>query len=136
LKLLEGVSEIERESSDDAPVKTDRKLRLLTLDDLDKRTRAAQFARDTRDRVCADLGGVDNLTTLEAILCDNVAVNAAMLTDMKVRWLRGDDVDGSVVATLQNCFNRTAAALGIGRRAKDIAPNLKSYLEGRGRKPA
>ena len=134
--MLEGVSELERESGGDAPVKTGRKLRLLTLDDLDKRTRAAQFAMDTRDRVCADLGGVDNLTTLEAILCDNVAVNAAMLTDMKVRWLRGDDVDVSVVATLQNCFNRTAAALGIGRRAKELTPSLANYLETKGRKTA
>lgn len=113
------------------PAKGGKKVRLLTLDDLDKRTRAAQFAHETRDRVCEDLGGADGLSTLEAIMADNVAVTAAMLMDAKVRWLRGEDVDVAAVATLTNTFNRTAGALGIKRRAREVAPDLRTYIANR-----
>ncbi len=44
----------------------------------------------------------------------------AMITDLGVRWLKGERVDPGALATLQNVFNRTATALGWKRRQKDI----------------
>ena len=103
------------------------KVRLLSLDDLDARTRGAQMAREWRDAIVADLGGLDRLSTLELLQVENVAVDAAVLRDMQTRWLKGEQVVPSEIATMENTFNRTAAALGTARRAKDVT-DLKTYL--------
>src|SRR5437762_12925757 len=92
-KCLQITSETQVGYAPEAAAKRAGKVRLLSLADLDGRTRAAQLARETRDRVCEDLGGADRLSTLQAIMADNVAVSAAMLTDMKIRWLKGEDID-------------------------------------------
>src|SRR5262245_61647634 len=88
------------------------KVRLLTLADLDRRTRAFQHINNTRAEVLADLGGEDQLSTFERIAADNVAILDAMLKDVSARWLHGEAVDVTTVVALQNTFNRTAAALG------------------------
>ena len=106
-----------------------KKVRLLTLEDLDGRTRAAQCLRETRSDIAADLGGDDGLSTLERIAVDNVAMMAAMLKDAGARWLQGQSLEVADIATLNNTFNRTAAALGWQRRAKDITPDLSAYAQ-------
>lgn len=103
------------------------KVRLLTLEDLDGRTRAAQRVRETRAAVMDDLGGEDRLSTLERLAADNVALVAAMIADTGARWLQGEQIDPSAIATLQNTFNRTAQILGWQRRARDVTPDLKAY---------
>ncbi len=106
-------------------------VRLLTLDDLDRRTRAARVARETRDAITEDLGGADRLSTLQTIMADNTAVLSCMIADLRTRWLRGEPIDPTVLATVVNTFNRSAAQLGITRLPRDVAPDLRSYLAGR-----
>ena len=89
-----------------------KKVRLLTFDALDGRTAAYQYATETRDAITADLGGRDRLSTLERIMVENAAMDSAVLRDAHVRWLQGQPVSATEIATLENCFNRTAAALG------------------------
>lgn len=105
------------------------RVRLLTLNDLDRRTRAYQRVRTTRAEVIADLGGEDQLSTLEKIAADNAAMLDALLKDVSARWLSGEAVDAADIATLQNSFNRTAAALGWQRRSRDVTPSFDSFLE-------
>jgi hypothetical protein len=104
------------------------KVRLLTLADLDRRTRAFQHINNTRAEVLADLGGEDQLSTLERIAADNAAMLDAMLKDVSARWLQGEAIAVADIATLQNTFNRTAAVLGWQRRSRDITPSLGAYL--------
>jgi hypothetical protein len=104
------------------------KVRLLTLDDLDGRTRAAQHVRDTRQEVIGDLGGAEQLSTLERASVDHVALLDAMVKDAAARWLQGEAIDPTGVTTLVNTFNRSAAALGWRRRAKDVTPDLHDYM--------
>jgi hypothetical protein len=104
------------------------RVRLLTLKDLDRRTRAYQRVKETRAEVIADLGGEDQLSTFERIAADNVAMLDAMLKDVSARWLQGEAIDVADIATLQNTFNRTAAALGWQRRSRDVTPSLDAYL--------
>jgi hypothetical protein len=103
------------------------KVRLLTLDDLDGRTRAAQRVRDTSREVMSDLGGSEQLSTLERAAVDHVSLLDTMVKDAGARWLKGDTVDPSSIATLVNAFNRTAGVLGWQRRQKDVT-TLGSYL--------
>jgi hypothetical protein len=125
--------DMENTATDTPPIEGDPapkggKVRLLSLDDLDGRTRAAQHVRDTRQDVIADLGGEEQLSTLERAAVDHVALLDAMAKDVAARWLQGESVDASAVPTLVNAFNRSAAILGWRRRAKDVTPDLHDYM--------
>ena len=104
------------------------KVRLVTMEDLDRRTKAAQIALETKSAIMPDLGGEDQLSTLERLMVENAAMSAAVLRDAHVRWMQGKPVPVSELATLENTFNRTAQALGLSRRAKDVT-TIDAYLE-------
>ena len=104
------------------------KVRLVSMGDLDRRTRAAQEALATKSAIMADLGGEDQLPTSERIMVENAAMSAAVLRDAHVRWMQGQPVPVSELATLENTFSRTAQALGLSRRAKDVT-TIDAYLE-------
>jgi len=105
------------------------KVRLLSLADLDRRTRVAQQARELVEAICGDLGGEDRLSTLERLQAENAAMTATVLRDMQCRWLKGEEVSTSELATVENTFNRTAAALGTQRRPRDVIEELSTFIE-------
>lgn len=107
---------------------TKQKARLLSLDDLDKRTAAARYAFDLRDNVVRDLGGEDTLSAIKLELASSLAVMSAMISDASARFLRGEQIDPSSVATLVNSRNRTAQLLGLERVAKDVT-DIAAYLK-------
>lgn len=122
--------------SDTTPIQAEKpaetpskgKVRLLTLDDLDGRTRAAQQVRDTRQAIFNDCGGEDGLSTLERIAVDNCALLDALTKDAAARWLSGQEIDVAAIGTLMNSYNRTAAVLGWKRRPRDVTPDLRTYI--------
>ena len=57
-----------------------RKLRLLTLDDLDGRTRAKQRAEELRERLMAERGGADRLDIMRTTHA-RVHMGAAYIDD-------------------------------------------------------
>ena len=99
------------------------------MEDIDRRTRAAQQAVATKNSIVADLGGAEGLSTLERLMAEHAALAAAVVQDSYTRWLRGDDVPLTELSTVQNSFMRAALALGLSRRAKDVTPqSIDSYL--------
>ena len=52
---------------------------------------------------------------------------SAVLRDMQVRWLQGEEVSATEMVSVENVFNRTAAALGTKRRPKDVM-GIEAYL--------
>jgi hypothetical protein len=107
------------------------KSRLLTLDDLDRRTKAAQRAFDLHDRLVAERGGAESMSVLRYSMTRSVAVLSAMVEDMQVKWLRGERVDPAAIATLLNARRREAEIIGIDPELKDVTPDLKTYLAGK-----
>jgi hypothetical protein len=103
-------------------------MRLVTMEDIDRRTRAAQQAVLTKSAIVADLGGEENLSTLERLAAEHAALAAAVTQDAYARWLRGEEVSLPEVATINNCFLRIAGSLGFSRRAKDITSDINTYL--------
>lgn len=99
-----------------------RKVRLLCIDDLDGRTRAAQLVTRTIDAITSDLGGEANLSTGEQLLVRKVAMTAAMSDDLAARFLTGQEVDPAVYCTLSNAERRLLETLGLKRRAADVTP--------------
>jgi hypothetical protein len=104
------------------------KVRLLTTADLDRRTKASQIALEIRSAIMADLGGEDRLSTLERLMVENAAFSSTVLRDAHVRWLKGEPVTVPEIVSLERTFNRTAQALRLERRQRDITPSLGQYL--------
>ena len=105
------------------------KARLLDLRDLDQRTNAAKLAQSVKSAILADLGGEENLSTLEGLACEHAALASAVVADSYARWLKGEQIALAELATVQNAFLRIAGSLGFSRRAKDVTRNLDSYLD-------
>jgi hypothetical protein len=107
------------------------KVRLLSLSDLDGRTRSAQLVSKTIDNLVADLGGEDNLSTAEHLIVRRAAIAGAMSEDLAARWLTGETVDPAIFATLANVERRQLETVGIKRRPRDVTQSLSRYLEER-----
>jgi len=105
------------------------KARLVSLDQIDRRTKAAQLALEAKESIIADLGGVDQLSTLERLACEHAALASAVVADSYTRWLKGEQIALAELATVQNAFLRVAGSLGFSRRAKDLATTIDTYLE-------
>jgi hypothetical protein len=103
-------------------------MRLLTLADLDRRTRAYQRAASLRDELLSDLGGPEHVSVAQRELAERTAVTSAMLTDIEARWLSGEMVDLAHYFTGQNAQRRNLQTLGLERRAKDITASLADYV--------
>ncbi|MCF6099827.1 hypothetical protein [Mesorhizobium muleiense] len=122
--MATDTGEMEGES---AP-KGGQKVRLKTLDDLDRRTTAARVVFELRDSLAADLGGKPNLSVMKLELIDNVACLGAMLKDAAANYLEGKPIDINEFMSLTNAQRRLLADLGLERRAlKDITPSLRDY---------
>jgi precorrin isomerase len=81
--------EIEPDNTPDAG----RKVKLLSLGDLDGRTNAAKSARRLIEAIENDLGGADRLSAGERVLAHRAAVATAMAEHMEALWLSGNPVD-------------------------------------------
>ncbi|GAA0004408.1 hypothetical protein [Bradyrhizobium diazoefficiens] len=104
------------------------KTKLLTLADLDGRTRAAQAVGKTIAALVSDLGGDDHLSTGEHEIVKSAAMTGAMLENMAARWLTGEPIDPGQYATLSNAQRRLLETVGLRRRSRDVTPSLASYL--------
>jgi hypothetical protein len=107
------------------------KVRLLTLGDLDKRTNAAKRARDLIERVAGDLGGQDQISVAESQIVQRAVLLGCMAEDLEAKWLSGEDVDASVLATIANAQRRLFESVGLKRRPRDVTPRLSDYLADR-----
>jgi hypothetical protein len=113
-----------------------RKTRLLTLSDLDSRTRACKHALALRDGFLSDLGGEDYASTGQRELAQRGAILGAMIEDQEARWLRGDGVELGEYCTLVNAQRRVLSDIGLERQARDITPRLDEYLAQKARAKA
>ncbi|WP_378917030.1 hypothetical protein [Mesorhizobium kowhaii] len=122
---------MEAESQAATPSKGGSKARLVTFDDLDKRTKAAQQAIEFRDVLISERGG-DDIGALRMAIIEDVACTSAMIRDAQVRWLRGEQISLSELATLLNCRRRDAEMIGIDPAPRDVTPSLSQYIAGKG----
>jgi len=104
------------------------KVKLLSLADLDQRTRSAQLVSKTIESIFADLGGENALSVAERLIVRRAAIAGAMSEDLAARWLTGEPVDPAIFGTLVNVERRQLETVGIKRRARDVTPTLSQYL--------
>lgn len=111
------------------------RVKLRTLNDLDRRTRAAQDAFALRDALADDLGGWNHLSAAKRELVESAAVLGAVVKDASASYLGGRPVDLTELMALMNVQRRLLTTLGLERQARNITPLAslnEQLLAGRG----
>jgi hypothetical protein len=98
------------------------KLRVLTRDNLDGRTKAAQQFDAIASGIAEDLGGEDRLSTVAKHLVEAFAGAALHVNDLNARLLLGEKVDIVNHAQAISAMVRVASRIGIHRIARDVTP--------------
>jgi hypothetical protein len=104
------------------------KIRLLTLDDLDGRTRARQRAEELREHLISERGGAGQIDIMRMAHIDTWTVMTAIIEDQLTRYMRGDPtVEMTSVATQVNARRREGEVIGEPE-PRDVTPSLGEYL--------
>ena len=106
------------------------KLRLLTRDQLDGRTRAAQKFDAVARAIADDLGGEDHLSAIQKHLVEAFAGVSIYLGDLHARLLLGEKIDITEHATAVSTMVRIATRVGVRRIPRDVTPSLRDYIAG------
>jgi hypothetical protein len=106
------------------------KVRLLSLNDLDRRTAVYREVADLVDRIERELGGRDRLSSARRQVIEAGALASAMRRDLGVRWLNGEPVSPTDYATLCNAERRQyEAADAYAFAPRDVTPTVRDYIE-------
>jgi hypothetical protein len=105
------------------------KTRLLTRDLIDRRCRAAQdFDRIARS-IAADLGGADQLSTVQKHLVEAFAGISIVINDLNARLLLGQKIDVLEHSQAISTMVRVASRVGINKIPRDVTPpSVAEYL--------
>src|SRR5262245_47673785 len=104
------------------------KVRLLTRDALDGRTKARKKFDAIAEGIAADLGGEDKLSTVQRHLVEAFAGAAVHVNDIHARLLLGEEIDIVAHSQAISTMVRIASRIGIGRVVRDVTPRLSDYL--------
>ncbi|RWX63314.1 hypothetical protein EN780_24075 [Mesorhizobium sp. M4B.F.Ca.ET.089.01.1.1] len=118
-----------RESGKGAKQTRAGKLRLPSLDDLDKRTAAYREATELRNRIASERGGLDILDVRTLASIESWAVATTIIKGMEVSWLQGLPVDFTEYSTMLNARRREGEMIGAPQ-PRDVTPSLRQYLAG------
>jgi hypothetical protein len=105
------------------------KVQPLTRAALDGRSNAAKnFARIVSG-IENDLGGRDQLSTVETALIEAFAGATIHVNELNALLLLGEAIDLADHAAAISAMVRVAARIGLRRRPRDVTPNLEEYLK-------
>ena len=121
--------EMDRDSAPEAAGKAGGKIRLLTISDIDGRTKARKQADAALSSLVEDLGGEQHLSTSRRLLAQHAAVLHAMAEDQAARFLQGEAVDVSGYSTLTNSLRRLLETIGLDRVPRNVTPALREYMD-------
>ena len=128
---VEGEQITRKEPQDTAAIPAGNgrgKVRLLTRSDLDGRTRARKQFDAIASGIAADLGGAEQLTTVQRLLVEAIAGTSLTLSDINARALRGEPIDLSAYTQAVSTLVRVASRLGTGRVPRDVTPSVADYV--------
>ena len=104
------------------------KVRLLTLDHIDGRTKTAVAIRSFEKQLTTDLG--DDLTAAQQSLVRRGAVWNAIMEDAEAKWASGEPLVLSDYATCTNTLRRLLLSLGLHRTPRSVnGDRLATLLE-------
>ena len=100
------------------------------LPNVDGRTMLARRYRDIAGALVADAGGEEQCSETKIQLIRRFSAAAVLAESMETHLANGEQIDISEHALLSSTLVRIAQRLGIERRAKNIVPDLRDYIEG------
>lgn len=99
------------------------------LPGIDGRSTTARRYFDLVAAVCADAGGADRCSEARLQLIRRFAAAACMAEQMEARLANGEQIDVQQHAHLTSTMTRVVQRIGINRRARDVVPDLRDYLD-------
>jgi hypothetical protein len=99
----------------------------LTRSQLDGRTAAAKLFDKLVGEIEVDLGGRDQLSTIERALIEAFVGAAITLHSLNTQLALGQQIDLNQHAVAVSAMVRVASRLGLQRRAKEIVPDPLDY---------
>jgi hypothetical protein len=96
------------------------KVRLLTRQSLDGRTKARKQFDAIAEGIAADLGGSDRLSTVQRHLVEAFAGCAVVVHDINARLLLGQPIDIGEATQAVSSLVRLASRIGVGRHMRDV----------------
>ena len=108
------------------------KVRLLTRQSLDGRTKARKQFDAIADGIARDLGGSDQLSTVQRHLVEAFAGCAVVLQSLNARLLLGEPVDIADQSSAASTLVRIAQRIGIARVPSDVTPDPLAYAKEHG----
>jgi hypothetical protein len=100
------------------------------LPGVDGRSKAARRFRDIVAALVADQGGLDRCSEARLQLIRRFAAAAVMSEQMETRIAAGESIDVGEYSQLSSTMVRCASRIGIDRRARNVTPALRDYIEG------
>lgn len=101
------------------------------LPGVDGRSLVARRYRDIAAQIIADMGGIDRCSEAKLQLVRRFSAVAVLAEQMEARLARGETVDVAEFSALASTAVRIAQRIGLERRARDVTPSLRDYLEHR-----
>lgn len=94
------------------------------------------WARRFRDLIAehvSDMGGADSLSEAQRSIVRRAATLEVQLEQLEARFSEGPAAgdDLGMYSTLSNTLRRLLADIGLERRVKDIAPDIRSFMKER-----
>ena len=115
-------------------VRASGKWQLLSLDDLDHRSRSSRLANQLVADLVADMGGQAAINAAQYEIIRRAALLGAVCGDIEATWLTTKDANLTLLGTLADRQRRMLESLGLhtGRKPRDVSPtpSLRQYLNG------
>ncbi len=105
------------------------KPQLLTRKSLDQRSNAAKLFDHLVTHIQADLGGRDQLSTVELSLIEGFVGATVVMNDLNTRLALGQKIDLAEHAAAVSAMVRVAAKIGLSRRSRIVSGLVEARPE-------
>jgi hypothetical protein len=99
------------------------------LPGVDGRTLIYRRFRDIASQVALDQGGLDQLSEARLQLVRRFAAAAVLAEQLEAALANGQEINVERHALLCSTLTRLAQRIGIDRRARNVTPTLRDYLD-------
>src|SRR5690349_3413439 len=87
------------------------------LDGLDKRSRPAKALGGITNAIYSDLGGKDNISVMQQIICEKIAYLTLMTAKTELFLIQGGHIDEAAYLNSINCLSGLLSKIGLKRRS-------------------
>ena len=102
------------------------------LPNVDQRSYIARRFRDIVAAIAVDQGGPERLSEARLQLIRRFSAASVLAEQMEARLARGEQINIAEHALLCSSLVRLVQRIGINRRAKEVLPSLREYIEKKG----